>query len=286
MKLRSLLVSLAAGALVAAGLTAPPAHAVDPVLRVSCPTPAAVNKTMGTKFTHLKSTLDSCRYTDGASTFSDLVMTISEGTPAEAQQAIADGWPDNYPHPFSPVPVSGLGAGAFWWADAGPMQAYWQLSPGVVGGLDGWALTPENLVATAKLFRPMMEVYTVPGERTVNGRQWRTTCEDYSQTARCRTEIWATVITKQGGRYVRTDGWAFNSLTYRWSDRSLWKTNPLGNTGKWTSADGRQWKTECDTTATGRGACRSYLMTTVIGWTGSAYKQENKWVFNDQVLFD
>ncbi|AQP45170.1 hypothetical protein [Tessaracoccus flavus] len=289
MKLRSLIVSLASGALIATGLIVPPAHAVDPVVRVSCPAVAAVNKALGTTtLTHLTSRLDACSYASqpiAHSTDAQLIMVLDRGTPADTQRAIEDGWPNDYPYSFSPVPVPELGAGAFWWADASPMMAHWQVSPGLVGLLTGGLLTPQNLAATARLFRPMMEVYTVPGEHTVNGRRWRTTCEDYSQTERCRTEIWATVITVVGGRYLRTDGWAFNSLTYRWSDRTLWKTNPLGDTGSWTSTDGRQWKTECDNAASGRGACRSYRMTTVVGWTGSAYKQENKWVLNNQVLF-
>nr|WP_231980520.1 polysaccharide deacetylase family protein [Tessaracoccus coleopterorum] len=55
---------------------------------------------------------------------------------------------------------------------------------------------------TAPQARADFDVYTTPGEHTVNGRQWRTWCEPYSQTARCRTEI------RSGGV------WVFNNLTY------------------------------------------------------------------------
>ena len=68
--------------------------------------------------------------------------------------------------------------------------------------------------------------------------------------------------------------------------RALWTGNPLGNTTKgWTSTDGRQWKTECDSTRTGRGACRSYLLATVIELKGGKCVSGNMWVFNNQVLF-
>ena len=78
---------------------------------------------------------------------------------------------------------------------------------------------------------------------------------------------------------IRTaGGWAFNNLTYLPSPRSLWANNPLGGYGKvgnksnWTSG-GRQWRVECDTAATGRGGCRSYI------------KIGNQWVFNNIVRF-
>ena len=66
----------------------------------------------------------------------------------------------------------------------------------------------------------------------------------------------------------------------------MWRNNPLGETGSWTSTQGRKWRTECDTPKTGRGACRSYLLTTVIGLKGKKYVQDNVWVFNNQVLFN
>ncbi|MFD0865179.1 lamin tail domain-containing protein [Tessaracoccus lubricantis] len=133
--------------------------------------------------------------------------------------------------------------------------------------------------------------YTKPGvHRNLGGRDWNTTCEPYSQTERCRTEIWATVVKVVDGQFVRTTGWAFNNLTYLpLMKREAWAGNPLGAAGEFTSG-GRQWRTECDTAATGRGACRSYTMTTVYSATpkadgGYAFGQRNQWVFNNLVLF-
>lgn len=60
----------------------------------------------------------------------------------------------------------------------------------------------------------------------------------------------------------------FNNLTYLpFMERDEWKGNPLGETGAWTAAGGRQWRTECDTAATGRNGCCSYTMTTVYSAT-------------------
>ncbi|MBB1482855.1 bifunctional metallophosphatase/5'-nucleotidase [Tessaracoccus sp. MC1865] len=132
--------------------------------------------------------------------------------------------------------------------------------------------------------------YTLAGEHNINGRQWRTTCEPYSQTERCRTEIWASTIKIVDGKFVQTNGWAFNNLTYLPAKRSLWGDNPLANTGSWTAADGRQWKTECGTAATGRDGCRSYAMATVYKAvagekSGYVFSQSNEWVFNNIVMF-
>lgn len=133
--------------------------------------------------------------------------------------------------------------------------------------------------------------YTLPGHHVFNGRQWNTTCEKYSQTTRCRTDIWATTVVKTTTGYQVTQGWAFNNLTYLpLMTRAQWKGNPLGNTGTWTAADGRNWRTECDTATTGRGACRSYTLTTVnqaTPKTGGGYtlRQSRQWVFDDLVLF-
>nr|WP_255436370.1 beta-galactosidase [Tessaracoccus sp. MC1756] len=137
--------------------------------------------------------------------------------------------------------------------------------------------------------------YTEPGTHDFNGRQWMTTCEPYSQTERCRTEIWATVVKVEDGTFVRESGWAFNNLTYLpYMTRQAWKGNPLGDLASTTNggftSGGRQWKTECDTAATGRGACRSYTWTTVYAATakaagGYSFSQSNEWVFNNIVMF-
>lgn len=105
-----------------------------------------------------------------------------------------------------------------------------------------------------------VDVYTTPGEHTINGRQWRTWCEPYSRTARCTTQI------KTGGV------WTFNNLTYLPSARSLWQGNILATPGYHTSS-GRKWYTECDTERTGRNGCRAYIQV------------DGTYVFNNLVRF-
>ncbi len=102
-----------------------------------------------------------------------------------------------------------------------------------------------------------VDVYTTPGTHYVNGRDWRTTCEPYSQTQRCRTEIKATQVTQVGGVFTPRTDWYFNNLTYVASPRSLWEGNPLGNPGVWTAADGREWRTDCDIPSTGATAAEA-----------------------------
>ncbi len=269
---------------------------VGPVRRISCPSIAEINKLDpdfgGPRLGRLDASLDACLYYEEGDTEEDgytlgVILVDDASTPQQYQDMVRASYPKDYGYPFTPEALPALGEGAWGWADIGPYELAWQLSPGVVASMYGaWGNGAASLVPLAELFRPMMEVYTIPGERTVNGRQWRTTCEGYSRTARCRTEIKATVVRKTATGYAKVHDWAFNSLTYRWSDRALWGSNPLGYTNNgWTSAEGRQWKTECDTARTGRGACRSYLLTTVIDFKGGRYTSENKWVFNNQVLF-
>ncbi|MEO7588068.1 MAG: immunoglobulin domain-containing protein, partial [Arachnia sp.] len=107
-------------------------------------------------------------------------------------------------------------------------------------------------------------VYNTPGYHDVNGRKWFTTCEPYSVTQRCRTLIEATTVRDVGGKFVSSKGWAFNNLTYLPSPKAAWKGNRLAETGTWTAADGRQWRTECGTPATGRNGCRSYIQAKVV----------------------
>ncbi len=134
-----------------------------------------------------------------------------------------------------------------------------------------------------------VDVYTTPGRHSVNGREWNTTCGKYSSTVtRCRTEIWATLVTYEGGRYVQNNGWAFNNLTYLPAPRKDYKGNPIGEEGTWTTVDGRQWRTECDTPTTGRNGCRSYIYATSIGVVKEnprTYGQMNGWMFNNIVQF-
>ncbi|MHA6526003.1 polysaccharide deacetylase family protein [Tessaracoccus sp. G1721] len=115
-------------------------------------------------------------------------------------------------------------------------------------------------IAATPTARAEVNVYTTPGEHTVNGRQWRTWCEPYSQTARCTTQILS------GG------AWVFNNLTYLPSPRELWAGNPLATPGDHVIA-GRNWRVACDTPEVGRNGCRDYI------WSGGKY------VFNSLVLF-
>lgn len=128
-------------------------------------------------------------------------------------------------------------------------------------------------------------LYTTPGVHRVNGRLWVTTCEKYSQTERCRTDIWATQIRLINGKYTQVNDFVFNNMTYLPSKRTLWKGNPLGTPGNHV-VNGRQWRTECDTPATGRNACRSFILTTVIEVNpAGGYRQVNKYVLNNIVMF-
>lgn len=135
-----------------------------------------------------------------------------------------------------------------------------------------------------------VNVYLTPGTHNVNGRQWRTVCEPYSQTKRCRTEIWATQTTYSGGRFTVSNGWVFNNLTYAPSQRSIWKGNPLAGNGvvggkvAWVDG-GRKWRTECDTATTGRGGCRTYTTATVVRSSGNSHKLVETEIFNNMVLF-
>lgn len=297
-RIRSLIFALIAAALLAVPMQSAAADDLAPVRRVACPSVDEVRRFEPT-VTIRTATVTQCRYFDSAATpIPKVAFTIDQGaaTPEQAKaNFIARIEATGYPiYLLGIAPLPALGSGAWMWADQTPITAIWQLSPGVVGNVQGTIRqTPTSIVALAKLFRPMMEVYTIEGTRTVNGRQWRTSCEGYSATARCRTEIWATVISRTpAGSFQRTDGWAFNSLTYRWSERSLWSSNPLaaygrvGGTTTWTSIEGRQWRTECDTASTGRGACRSYLYATVYSAVNGGFETRNTWVFNNQVLFN
>jgi hypothetical protein len=108
---------------------------------------------------------------------------------------------------------------------------------------------------------------------------------------RCRTDIWATQVTLRGGRYVSTTGWVFNNLTYvGLMPRAAWASNPLGHDGQWVASDGRRWRTECDTAATGKNGCRSYAWVHYIGSEQRAdgswhYFPTQGWVFNNIVRF-
>ncbi|GAB3819083.1 hypothetical protein GCM10028820_22510 [Tessaracoccus terricola] len=128
--------------------------------------------------------------------------------------------------------------------------------------------------------------YSAPGVHLVNDRYWRTTCSMYSTTVvRCTTEIYGTKVFSQDGRWYKQNDWVFNNLTYLPSPRANWATNNLGKSIAWTAEDGRRWESECDTAATGRGACRQYVYADVASESGGVVKQERLRVFNSLVKF-
>ncbi len=132
-----------------------------------------------------------------------------------------------------------------------------------------------------------VDVYTTSGEHFVNGRQWRTWCEPYSQTARCHTDIMATTVVRVGSGYQRRTQWTFNNLTYVSSPRGLWQGNPLATPGEHV-VSGRKWQTECNTSRTGNG-CRAYVWADVVvekaSSSGWRYSIQRKLVFNNIVQF-
>ncbi|GAB3817260.1 hypothetical protein GCM10028820_17910 [Tessaracoccus terricola] len=129
-------------------------------------------------------------------------------------------------------------------------------------------------------------VYTTPGEHTVDGRKWRTWCESYTSTIlRCESEIWATQILEHPGNgYEVVNGWAFNNLTYLPIPEAAWGSNPLANSGEFTS-NGRQWRTSCKDEWTGPNGCRSFIRATVVAAVDGRYVRQDKWVFNNVVQF-
>lgn len=146
--------------------------------------------------------------------------------------------------------------------------------PLLLAALLGTTLGLIPLSAHAESNSSDTKVYTQPGDHLVNGRYWKTKCQNYSTTVvRCTTSIWGTKKVRSGGTWVNHNGWVFNTLTYLPSPRADWASNPLGNTGSWTASDGRKWRTECDTPATGRNGCRSYTL------------EGTKWVVNNIVQF-
>ncbi len=150
-----------------------------------------------------------------------------------------------------------------------------RILPLLLAALLGSTLGLIPLSAEANTGSSASKVYTQPGDHLVNGRYWKTSCEKYSSSVvRCTTNIWGEKRSASGAKYK---GWVFNTLTYLPSSRASWSKNPLGKPGSWTASDGRKWKTECDTAATGRNGCRSYALTKV----GS----KSKWVVNNLVQF-
>ncbi|WP_461107537.1 hypothetical protein [Tessaracoccus terricola] len=140
------------------------------------------------------------------------------------------------------------------------------------------------------------DVYTQEGTWNHNGRYWKTSCEPYSSTERCRTEIYATQVIVKDGKFYSSNDYFFNNLTYKPSPRSLWKNNPLGGFGKanykgsWTADDGRKWRVECDTAVSGRNGCRAYNVAKVVepyktSNGATSYRVVSKEIFNNIVRF-
>jgi len=141
-------------------------------------------------------------------------------------------------------------------------------------------LIPTNVANAAP------DVYATPGVHLVSDRYWKTGCSNYSSSViRCTTEIYATKVVQKGGRWYKQNDWVFNNLSYLASPRETWANNPLGSTGSWTAADGRKWRTECDTPRTGNGACRNYIVATVASEKGGVVTQIKGEVFNSMVRF-
>lgn len=134
---------------------------------------------------------------------------------------------------------------------------------------------------------PQGDLYETPGRHTSGGREWMTACEPYSLTHRCWTWIWGTQVHHLGGdRFVKSNGWVFNNLTYVAAPRSLWVGNPLASTGKWTDAEGRHWRTECNTAVSGGNGCRSWVTTRVATQTTAGYGFAHLERFNNIVRFN
>lgn len=87
------------------------------------------------------------------------------------------------------------------------------------------AVAVGGLVAGAAPAQAAVDIYVTEGTFTVNGRQWRTDCEEYSATERCRTEIFAT--TGRGGcrTYIEATVIAKVGAGYQW--RTQWTLNNI-----------------------------------------------------------
>lgn len=147
---------------------------------------------------------------------------------------------------------------------------------------------PPETSSPADIEKDPQLLYVSEGEHLVNGRRWKTSCEPYSQTQRCRTEIWATSVIQRRGRFVSTNGWTFNNLTYLPMPRAIWGDNRLANTGTWSDENGRSWRTECGTPLTGSDGCRTWVRSSVIKATRTfngtyAHAWGTDWVMNNMV---
>jgi len=110
-------------------------------------------------------------------------------------------------------------------------------------------------------------VYWLPGTRTVNGRQWQTTCETYSTGARCFTKIWASQYVRSGTTYVVKTGWTHNSINYFDYDGPAWAGNVYTTPGT-RVVNGRTWRTTCSPNVTvGSRTCRTEIWASLVSRT-------------------
>nr|WP_231126244.1 SpoIID/LytB domain-containing protein [Motilibacter aurantiacus] len=127
-------------------------------------------------------------------------------------------------------------------------------------------------------------VYRQPGERTHNGRQWRTTCIDYGQTHRCTAYGVATFYVRDKsarGGYARRVGYKPMATAYDTPATAAWDRSPYGRNGTWKDAKGLTWRTTC-TAATGPRQCtvsvNKKLISRVTTAGGYRYVARPTWV--------
>lgn len=132
----------------------------------------------------------------------------------------------------------------------------------IISGLAIVLVAFASMTFTAGSANASTDVYTTEGYHISGGREWQTTCEPYSLTTRCRTNI------KSGGE------WVFNNLTYLPVPSEEWGNNPLANSGTFIS-NGRDWATVCNDEWTGPNACRTFIRNV----------DNHMWQFNSIVAF-
>ena len=127
-------------------------------------------------------------------------------------------------------------------------------------------------------------VYTTPGSTISAGREWRTTCEAYSTTARrCFTSIYASWIERTSTGYRNVVGWKLNNLSYMDRGNAAWAGNPLAAPGEWQSG-GHRWRTTCTpAVAVGPRQCRSEIWSSLLTHSGTRVVQFQAWVVNNVI---
>jgi len=127
-------------------------------------------------------------------------------------------------------------------------------------------------------------VYTTPGSTISAGREWRTTCEAYSSTARrCFTSIYASWIERTATGYRTVVGWKLNNLSYMDQGNATWAGNPLAAPGQWQSG-GRRWRATCTPSlADGPRQCRSEIWSSLLTHSGTKVVTIQKWVVNNVI---